>query len=624
MTLPPAAAVAIDKHPPQASSLTKNVYQAKFDFPFSPNLPPPKVVTILNLIIRNWSDELSEAEFYGANNKKIGIVDFPTDKPSFDETFSLTTAEKQNRHIYALVEIRCFDKSFSTLKRSIWNILTKHNVFLRQHFLGFKQIEVSSPGWILQANPSFHSSDGIGDEIREFGKDILHNLSRKDIDDLAAEFPKFYNSNSGFTFPEMHLARRNLKGESPEHGSISADAFEVQVGSEDAPCLTRFLELFFKNQKEGHDYLFVPFSLRREDPQTYVQLLGKQNEYMDNHRNISVAGLSWDLMQNPIQNIQEYESFQDILLKQPGVYRVDCTRRTNDIGKWNISTDKTHYQDLIKWIDAEMARFFSEVPTSGLFTDFPEPCRLGRHRQILHKNPAMSSYAKTLRKRYGTASETGSLAPAQQPKRPAWNRPPIDIEYSIVDANFPPLPSNNKTDETKSTASSTKFTVSEDYKSIIAKEMSQYKADAALARSDLVTLKSEISNLVNQTINESLKGIIQEVHHQSATTYLTATEYRTDMSTFHEQFKKQTELITELSNQIREMQNPTPRKQRPAKKAHLTNDDIDIQPRSLNSSFQPQSPCGKSPFSSSLTGSVSPVQFNPSGEPPDSPSHMLE
>ncbi len=76
MTPLPAATVAIDKHPPQASSLTKNVYQAKFDFPFSPNHSPPKVVTILNLIIRNWSDELSEAEFYGANNKKIGILPY--------------------------------------------------------------------------------------------------------------------------------------------------------------------------------------------------------------------------------------------------------------------------------------------------------------------------------------------------------------------------------------------------------------------------------------------------------------------------------------------------------------------------------------------------------------------
>jgi hypothetical protein len=142
---------------------------------------------------------------------------------------------------------------------------------------------------------------------------------------------------------------------------------------------------------------------------------------MENHRNISEASLSWDLMQNPIQLDLDYESFQDSLLKQSGVYRVDCTCQTNDIGKWNISTNKTHYQDLIKWIDDELIRFFHDTPTIGLFLNLPEPCCLGRHRQTLHRKPAMSSYAKNLRQRYGTKSESGSSAPAQQPKRPAWN-----------------------------------------------------------------------------------------------------------------------------------------------------------------------------------------------------------
>jgi hypothetical protein len=270
------------------------------------------------------------------------------------------------------------------LKRAIWNTLTKHNVFLSQHLLGLKQINVSSPGWILQANPSFHSSDGIGNEIREFGKDILHKLPRNEIDALANKFPQFYNSSTGFSFPKIHLARCNLKGESKEHGNITADAFEVQVGSAKTPCIRRFLEIFFKTQKNDlaiHDHLFVPFSLRSEDPQTYLQLLGKQNEYMENHRNISIAGLSWNKMQNPVQIDQVHKSFPDLLLKQPGVHRVDCTRRTNDIGKWNISTNKTNYQDLVPWIDDKITSFFSNVQTSGTFSDFPQPCRLGRHRQ---------------------------------------------------------------------------------------------------------------------------------------------------------------------------------------------------------------------------------------------------
>jgi hypothetical protein len=128
----------------------------------------------------------------------------------------------------------------------------------------------------------------------------------------------------------------------------------------------------------------------------------------------------------------------------------------------------------------KITSFFSNVQTSGIFNGFPKPCRLGRHRQTrTNAKPPMSSYyVQTLRKRFGTSSKSGSIAPAQKPKRPAWSRPPIDIEYSLTGANFP-APPTNKTVETKSTASSTKFTVSKDYKSIIEKEMALYKSEAA-------------------------------------------------------------------------------------------------------------------------------------------------
>jgi hypothetical protein len=54
----------------------------------------------------SWTDadELAKLELYGASNKKIGRVNFPSDKPVFDETFSLTTPKKQNRLIHALVK----------------------------------------------------------------------------------------------------------------------------------------------------------------------------------------------------------------------------------------------------------------------------------------------------------------------------------------------------------------------------------------------------------------------------------------------------------------------------------------------------------------------------------------
>jgi hypothetical protein len=61
MTFPSAAANAIGKQPLQPSDGTKNVYQAKLDFYFNPNTASPIVVTIINLILRSWSDDLIDA-----------------------------------------------------------------------------------------------------------------------------------------------------------------------------------------------------------------------------------------------------------------------------------------------------------------------------------------------------------------------------------------------------------------------------------------------------------------------------------------------------------------------------------------------------------------------------------
>jgi hypothetical protein len=188
---------------------------------------------------------------------------------------------------------------------------------LRQHFLGFKQIQVSSPGWILQANPSLHSSDGIW----EFGKDILHKFSCKDIDDLAKEeFSKFYDSSDiGLSFPEVHLARRNLKGESP--GNISAEAFEVPKP-------------------------------------TFNSLANKMKTWttIAKYPLLASAGISCKTQFKTSKSMARPS--KTFFSNKPAHHQ------TNDIGKWNISTDKDHYEDLIKWIDVSKSLPLASSPTS--------------------------------------------------------------------------------------------------------------------------------------------------------------------------------------------------------------------------------------------------------------------
>jgi hypothetical protein len=92
--------------------------------------------------------------------------------------------------------------------------------------------------------------------------------------------------------------------------------------------------------------LFVPYSLCSDNAAVYAQLLGKQNEYMQNHRNILLAGINNNLMMQAPRTQEENKSFKEMIQDQPGVYRVDPIGRILDLGKWNISTDSKHYQAL--------------------------------------------------------------------------------------------------------------------------------------------------------------------------------------------------------------------------------------------------------------------------------------
>jgi hypothetical protein len=133
--------------------------------------------------------------------------------------------------------------------------------------------------------------------------------------------------------------------------------------------------------------------------------------------------------------------------------------------------DSQHYQMLKDWIDSKMPPFYENLPPSILVGPLPRhPNLFPKHRHIL---PSFAS----------------KIVPLKWPRpsniHKAWQRPPVDIEYSLKNSlDFPAL-GNNKIDDTKSTASSTPLAVSGDYKSLIGKELAQFKEEAITARSEL-------------------------------------------------------------------------------------------------------------------------------------------
>jgi hypothetical protein len=120
----------------------------------------------------------------------------------------------------------------------------------------------------------------------------------------------------------------------------------------------------------------------------------------------------------------------------------------------------------------------------------------------------------------------------------------------------------------KSTASSTRLTVSEDFKSLIRKELAQFKEDAQTARSELSQLKLDMSQMMQDIICKELPSIIAQIQQQSPGLFLITSEYKADMFAFQSSFQAsleaQTDMIQQLSRQLQDMQDTTLNRKGPA------------------------------------------------------------
>jgi hypothetical protein len=249
---------------------------------------------------------------------------------------------------------------------------------------------------------------------------------------------------------------------------------------------------------------------------------------------------------------------------------------------------------LKEWIDQEMPLFYATTTTNGRFTDFPEPTRLGQNSTRSFKpKSSLSAYSAQICQQYGATDTT----PTVQPDRQAWQRPPADIEYSLKDTTEFLALSSTKIDDTKSTALSTRLTVSEDFKSLIRKELAQFMEDAQTTCSELSQLKLDMSQIMQDIIRKELPSIVAEIQQQSTGIFLTTSVYKADMVAFQSNFQTslevQTYMIQQLSRQLQDMQDTTPNRKRPAPS---TQEECDLQ--TLETGFSTQDAVDSDRFSS--------------------------
>jgi hypothetical protein len=395
-------------------------------------------------------------------------------------------------------EIRS-EQSFHHIKKSVWTLLTKHDIFLKKHSGPLSTMDIVSIGYIHHAHPTFVSVTGLRAELLEKINAKLNQMSASDIDKLAL---------TDVATPDIFLTAGHIHG-SYLNGKIQSNVIYIQAEHSRSTELKNIVEACYTDET----MTYIPNALKHEDPELFGKFLCHQNDFLENHRNIAIVGVSVEVMDHKeLDDMSPADelvgpSIWNTLRTTEGVSRIDPCCRTSDLGKWNISCTKEHYTSVTQWIDLNLVDLFNttpfEVRTSTEYTEFPVPTRLSHTLRSAPSNKRQnpSAYNRTLATRLGTSNTVSKI------QRSAWrpHQPVVDISYAFDESAFPHL---NKDTETKSTASTSHISsISEQaLKTAIASETEKLKERNKLHKAEInvriSSLETTLSSLTQTIVSE--------------------------------------------------------------------------------------------------------------------------
>jgi hypothetical protein len=430
MTQSSTLAAASSNVPADASSTRLFRYNTRVEFPLKESISNAPV--LLQKLLTTLVGHSPGMMFYTADDVRIDTEDFPKAKHDFDRVFTTTVTEERNQRIVVGFEIRS-ELTFRKIKTAIWNFLLKHHIFIKKHPGPLQKMDLISVGWLHKAHPSYTSHLNVRSEINSA---IIKKLST-----LTAE-ERSTIPNASDVVPDMFFSPGRLKGVY-DSAEIDSNVLFIQAERPKANLLRSLLELAFV---ETEHMSYIPSALKRDDPTLFGHYLCLQNEFLENHRNISIAGISPEAMDySQLYNSQadetdDPETLWNYLNTKTGVIRIDSCRRTPDLGKWNVSTTKADYLQVTKWFDEYLLSTYNSLPAAVQYTceyaDFPTPRRFSRNTTPPSRSQAhqKTAYARVL------ASRITNTTPATV-VRTAWrpHQPVVEVSYAFNENEFPAM-----------------------------------------------------------------------------------------------------------------------------------------------------------------------------------------
>lgn len=424
-------------------------------------------------------------KFFTNKSEKSTITPSATCDDFFHH-FNYQTFTKKKFHLVCVAHKLQTKSKFNDVKDSCKSLLHKYNGYIRIHKWKEHELDIVSVGWLYGANPKRHSRDHIVKNIKKLSE--LHNLS----------------------FVPMELYSKTISNAPPSDKSrINTSAINISCRRSDAKQCKALLQHIFKVKSKQVPGKFIPNDISSSESfEVFTQYIKLQNKYLQNHRSISVVGISEESLCDSFVLNGKTTSLLTIARSQQFFTWVSKTRYTSTTGRIVFSTDAANYDDAIQWIDEVFLVHHSKLPHIVWPKDFQSTAAHRTFTTTTTKN--LDEYTVDLITNVSPLSDVSYSKPPN-----SWERP-IKIVTTSVPQDQPSAYSKSQADTQVSALTDLVSQLQNELKTQAkqhAHDMEQqnqkHKADIeSLIDRHLSTFQSSKSNSVPSS-NESIEAIVQ-------------------------------------------------------------------------------------------------------------------
>ena len=286
--------------------------------------------------------------FKDIHGKDVKLTEWETIKPGdFNFRFGVVTHGGKKPEAMLGFEARA-SMSANIIRRQIFKFLQQNKIFLRTHHtLTWQALDVVNIGFLFKVNPKFADHE-------ETLKEVQKMLLQAQNDHMISKCESY----SDAPMPEMFLQQG-----SPSFGEGDEKVYTHAIGLYVHRPHVEYIQYLLNSIKEPKIQVILR-SFKYSDPELFAQALNQQNYYVNQHRNVPVAGISVEAMLKHKVTCDgtEWNSAKEAILAVNGVTAAHHSKRIYDLGKWNVSTTSDKAKSVADWMDKHLAKLINTIP----------------------------------------------------------------------------------------------------------------------------------------------------------------------------------------------------------------------------------------------------------------------